>query len=85
MDDLKTFDQKIKTLMTKYVGIIRHAEGLNIALKELTKIEKQLLHSQFQPSIGLRIIQNKLAVAKLVTQVALCRTESRGAHFRSDG
>jgi L-aspartate oxidase len=47
MDDLKTFDQKIKTLMTKYVGIIRHAEGLNIALKELTKIEKQLLHSQF--------------------------------------
>ncbi|MGB0750091.1 MAG: L-aspartate oxidase [Magnetospiraceae bacterium] len=67
----------IQTEMYHHVGLIRDAEGLNMALAELY----QLLQSGPALTPGCR---NMLDAALLVTAAAALRQESRGAHFRSD-
>jgi len=68
--------EKLRKLMWKNVGIIRNAIDLKAALLEIEKmkLEKEI---DFETS-------NLLILAHLVTKAALERTESRGAHYRSD-
>lgn len=65
----------IKTAMWNGTGIIRSKESLENTLQKLNSI------NDLPKTIE---IENMLLVSKLVTQFALERTESRGAHFRSD-
>lgn len=68
--------RRLREVMTRHVGVIRNAEGLQQALGEILAIRSELG--------GARAIDNMLLTAEFVTVAALIRTESRGAHFRSD-
>lgn len=72
----------IKSCMWNGVGIERSETGLNDAIKKLTFVENQL---NFTPKTNVELeLLNMAQVAKLIAQAALDRTESRGAHYRTD-
>lgn len=64
-----------ETLHTN-VGVVRDEEGLRTALETLSEIQKA--------AEGDPIITNAATAARFVTEAALRRKESRGAHFRRD-
>jgi len=64
--------QHLRTAMTRYAGVERDAAGLTLLLAEIDRL--QSAHGAALP----------LVVARLITEAALSRRESRGAHFRAD-
>ena len=65
---------RVRRIMWRYVGVVRDAEGLAAAAAELASID-----------LGRRrVAVNAVTVAKLVVEFAALRTESRGAHARTD-
>jgi L-aspartate oxidase len=68
--------QRLRELMSLYVGIERDDKGLRTALSGIAAVERAGGNS---PSL-----LNMIATARLVTAAALKRRESLGAHFRSD-
>jgi len=80
--DIQRFKLVIKTAMWNGAGIVRSADSLANARHKLEMVGKQLPE---QPgSIEELELRNMLLVAELITRGALERTESRGAHYRSD-
>ena len=78
-----------RQLMSHHVGIVRDGNGLSAALTRLVEIENELgsLAAAGNDAIDVRHwgeARNVLLLARLVTSAADRRTESRGAHFRSD-
>lgn len=72
----------IKTAMWQEVGLKRSADLLKKSLNKSEMVQKQV---HFIPGTKDEIeIRNMAQCAKLITQAALDRTESRGAHFRKD-
>ncbi|MFC1985361.1 L-aspartate oxidase [Chloroflexota bacterium] len=63
------------------VGIIRNKEGLTQATDTLAVWQKSLRYPTDRPSYEL---SNLILTGRLVTEAALLREESRGAHFRFD-
>jgi len=63
------------------VGIIRNKKGLIEAANILAAWQKSLPQPTDRPSYELN---NLVLTGRLVTEAALLREESRGAHFRSD-
>ena len=63
------------------VGIVRHQEGLTQAADTLATWQESLPRPTDRPSYEL---SNLILTGQLVTEAALIREESRGAHFRSD-
>ncbi|MFC2011591.1 L-aspartate oxidase [Chloroflexota bacterium] len=63
------------------VGIIRNKEGLTEAAKILAAWQRSLPQPTDRPSSELNTL---ILTGRLVTEAALLREESRGAHFRSD-
>lgn len=66
----------LRHCMTKYVGVLRTAEGLETALREIADLENA---NKSDPNF-----LNMCATATLIAAAALLRDESRGAHARSD-
>jgi L-aspartate oxidase len=64
--------QVLRRAMSADAGVIRHAEGLKSLLLLIGALEARHGRSA------------SLAAARLVAACALARTESRGAHFRTD-
>jgi len=91
VDDIMDSTRK---LMSQYVGVLRCGEGLASALSQLSELDRDLRSLLVQgtsscPPSASRVIRwsearNLLLVARMVTQAALQRTESRGAHYRDD-
>ena len=71
----------LQELLWDKVGIIRHKEGLTEAADVLAAWQKCLPQPTDRPSYELN---NLVVTGRLVTETALLREESRGAHFRSD-
>jgi len=71
----------LQSLMWDKVGIIRSGEGLIEAANILAALERSLPHPTERPSYELN---NLVLCARLMTEAALIRQESRGAHFRTD-
>jgi L-aspartate oxidase len=69
--------ERIRGVMWTHVAITRTAKGLRTALADLIDIEQRL------PS-GATEELNLVQTAKLITEAALLRKESRGGHYRSD-
>lgn len=67
--------KRVKRLMWERVGILRSRASIARALWEFEQIERAPL----RPSS-----RNFLTVATLIARAALWRTESRGAHYRTD-
>ena len=70
----------LQQLLWDKVGIIRHKEGLTEAADVLAAWQKSLPQPTDRPSYELN---NLVITGRLVTEAALLREESRGAHFRS--
>jgi L-aspartate oxidase len=80
--ELEKLRLTIKTIMWQDAGIERNGKRLRRALKQLNTINRQL---NFQPITKDEAETKNLAlVAALIIQAALDRTESRGAHYRTD-
>lgn len=80
--EVQRFKLVIKSAMWNGTGIIRSQESLEDALNKLGKVENQLNFPPVSPDE--LELKNMLLVAKLITRAALDRTESRGAHYRTD-
>ena len=80
--EIQRFKLVIKSTMWQEVGIVRSEESLRKALKKIEAVENAL---DYNPITKDEIeLKNLTLTAKLISQAALDRTESRGAHFRSD-
>ncbi len=71
----------LQTLLWEKVGILRDGKGLVQAADILAAWQNSLPPPLDRPSYELG---NLILTARLVTEAALLREESRGAHFRSD-
>jgi len=71
----------LQSLMWDKVGIIRSGKSLKEAASILATCESLLPQASDRPSYELN---NLVLCARLVTEAALLRKESRGAHFRTD-
>ncbi len=71
----------LQSLMWDKVGIIRSGESLKEAAGILTTWESLLPQPSDRPSYELN---NLVLCARFMTEAALLREESRGAHFRTD-
>ena len=71
----------LQSLMWDKVGIIRSGEGIEEATGILATWQSLLPQPSDRPSYELN---NLVLCARLVTEAALLRKESRGAHFRTD-
>lgn len=63
---------RLRLSMSDDVGVVRNAEGLNRALSVITELDGKAPHAL------------PLKAARLITEAALARRESRGGHYRSD-
>ncbi len=77
----KVFD-RVRDLLWDDVGIVRNGVGLRSALEELAKLAGQT--EPTRPAEAPGPVANAVLTASLIARAALTRTESRGAHFRSD-
>ncbi len=73
----------LRSAMSKYVGVVRHAEGLTSAQSILTDLLSQVSRDVV-PSRRSFEATNLLTVAIAVVESAMQRQESRGCHRRSD-
>lgn len=71
----------LQTLMWEQVGIVRSGEKLEEAANILAYWERNLEKASDRSSYELN---NLVLTARLMTESALIREESRGAHFRTD-
>ena len=67
----------VRSVMWEHAGINRTAKGLRACIALLSGIEKRL-------PVGATEEANLIDTARLITEAALMRRESRGGHFRSD-
>lgn len=67
---------RLRRIMSENVGVMRNARGLKQALAELRDIEPA--------SPGDGVLANLVLTARFIASAALLRTETRGAHARSD-
>lgn len=80
--DFKEIRSRVQEIMMEWVGPVRSARGLRLALGALGELD-WLLQAEFDRPEGFEV-QNMITVAKLVAKSALEREESRGVHFRED-
>ena len=73
--------EDLQQVMWELVGILRDQDGLNKALRILETWEEQN-----QAGLNVKDLEfgNMLCTGLAITQAALAREESRGAHYRSD-
>jgi L-aspartate oxidase len=68
---------RFRKVMWENVGLVRDAVGLTAGLDDIERLADKL-------APGASTARNMLEVGRLIARSALQRTESRGAHFRSD-
>ncbi len=67
---------RLRTVMSKFVGVVRTSKGMRKALDELGAIQLDAKNDS--------VLVNMVLTARLITAAALQRKESRGGHYRSD-
>jgi fumarate reductase (CoM/CoB) subunit A len=85
--DLGELRQGLKDVMWQKVGIIRCKDDLEEALEEIKGIKASLKEVRIRDYRGLiryLELEHMALLSEMVCRSALLRTESRGAHYRSD-
>ena len=67
---------RLRAIMTKYVGVQRSAQGLKAALAALKDLDASAADNT--------VLSNMILTARLIAAAALARKESRGGHYRTD-
>ncbi|MEO8436261.1 MAG: L-aspartate oxidase [Pyrinomonadaceae bacterium] len=78
--------QNIQNIMWHYVGLVRNADRLSRATRELRHLwnEIETFYRTTKLSDGLIGLRNAVEVALIITQAAQHNRQSRGCHYRSD-
>ena len=75
----------VRELMWRHVGVLRNQAGLELAVAQLRAWTSAIgRHKGESHDPVVRRTTNLATVGALIAQAALRRTESRGAHFRTD-
>ena len=85
--DVKELQLSLRTTMWNKAGALRDETSLKEALAEIASLKEryhQVSVSSYRELIGVLELRSMLVTAEMVARAALLRTESRGAHFRSD-
>jgi L-aspartate oxidase len=72
---------ELRGVMWKYAGLLRDANGLQMARRGLDALAKTMPRGLFRRAVEAR---NLHLVSELIVDSALGREESRGAHYRND-
>jgi len=80
-DARRTVD-RVRDILWEEVGIVRSGNGLRSALDELGELGRTSEPGRTDGPAG--PVANAVLTASLIARAALTRTESRGAHYRSD-
>lgn len=75
--------RQLGQLLSKKVGIERHASALKEALQEIEEVLNSLSESRFTDIHAMHLF-NQYKVAQLIVRSAEARHESRGGHYRID-
>jgi L-aspartate oxidase len=78
--------QNIQNIMWHYVGLVRSADRLSRAIRELRHLwnEIETFYRTTKLSDGLIGLRNAVEVALIVAEAARHNRQSRGCHYRSD-
>jgi L-aspartate oxidase len=78
--------QTIQNIMWHYVGLVRSAERLSRAIRDLRSLwnEIETFYRKTKLSDDLIGLRNAVEAALIITQAAQHNRQSRGAHFRKD-
>jgi L-aspartate oxidase len=78
--------QNIQNIMWHYVGLIRSADRLSRAIRELRHLmnEIETFYRNTKLSDGLIGLRNAVEVALIIATAALHNRQSRGCHYRQD-
>jgi fumarate reductase (CoM/CoB) subunit A len=81
--------RRLAEFMDKHVGLARNAESLQEASKQIEILTDEFSHCRkeienYHSFAHVFECSKMLVLARIITQSALFRTESRGAHFRQD-
>lgn len=78
--------QTIQNIMWHYVGLVRSADRLSRAIRELRHLwnEIETFYRTTRLSDGLIGLRNAVEVALIIAQAALHNRQSRGCHYRQD-
>jgi L-aspartate oxidase len=68
---------RLRRTMSDHVGVVRHAQGLNTALRNLEELDR--LEAGKSDNFD-----NMVSAATVIAAAALSREESRGGHYRTD-
>jgi len=77
---------EIKQTMSNYVGIVRSNLRLNMALRRITMIKKEIENFYKKTKVNRELIElrNIALIAELIIKSAIWRKESRGLHYNTD-
>jgi L-aspartate oxidase len=81
--ELSSWCERIQRAMSRYVAVVRDAEGLAAAAAEVDTVLASLAELSTHDR-ALWETRNLAVAARAVISAATLREESRGAHFRSD-
>jgi L-aspartate oxidase len=73
--EMRVEEKRLRQLMSANVGVIRSGAGLAAALSEIVSVEAKAKSTE---------LKDMATAALMIAAAAYARTESRGAHFRSD-
>ncbi len=86
IEKVEKVKNKLKKIMWYNVGILRSKESLELAQKEINKLVEKIIEYKIPKEIiieGMELL-NMLTTGYLITEAALARKESKGAHYRLD-
>lgn len=78
--------QTIQNIMWHYVGLVRSADRLSRAIRELRHLQNEIesFYRKTKLSDGLIGLRNSIEVSLLIAQAARHNRQSRGCHYRAD-
>lgn len=86
-EDLGELELSLRRTMWQRAGVVREASGLEVALGDIEELRGRLAAASLAaPGELFDAVKlgSMLTVSEMICRAALLRTESRGAHYRSD-
>lgn len=85
-EEPNTVKEELKALLGTYLGPIRSGDGLRTLFRRLTELTERVEGIQMEGRglWDLLDLRSMLTLSRLITESALQRRESRGAHYRED-